>query len=208
MPNLCASKEWLHQKYIVEDMGTPAIAKVAGCDGKTVYYWLRKHGIPTRPRGVLSAISKAVAFQPGQRSLRALPVGSRTIRDDKNGTPRRWIKIEEPNKWIPNAQYVWEAHHGPIPEGHIIHHIDGDSLNDVVGNFDLVTRTEHALLHFEDLRAARPSLTHEKLKTCPDCNETWTGRGRAIARCDACKKMAHARFNAVYRSRRAQRHVQ
>ena len=46
-----ALPEWLHQKYVVEGLGCPDIAKLTGRDSKTVWYWLRKHGIPTRPRG-------------------------------------------------------------------------------------------------------------------------------------------------------------
>lgn len=45
------SREWLHQKYIVEGMGTPEIAKMVNRDPKRVYEWIVEAGIPTRPRG-------------------------------------------------------------------------------------------------------------------------------------------------------------
>lgn len=45
------SREWLYQKYIVEGLGAPEIGELVGRDPKTILYWLRKHDIPTRPRG-------------------------------------------------------------------------------------------------------------------------------------------------------------
>lgn len=45
------SKTWLEQKYINEGLGCPEIGAIVGRDAKTILYWLRKHNIPTRPRG-------------------------------------------------------------------------------------------------------------------------------------------------------------
>ena len=46
-----ASREWCEQKYLVEMLGCPDIGRLVSRDPKTVWHWLRKHGIPTRPRG-------------------------------------------------------------------------------------------------------------------------------------------------------------
>ena len=44
--------------------------------------------------------------------------------------------------------YVWEQHNGhAVPDGHDLHHIDGDKLNNVVGNLLLVTPVEHKRIH-------------------------------------------------------------
>lgn len=43
---------------------------------------------------------------------------------------------------------VWERHHGRrVPEGHDIHHIDGDKLNNDPANLQLVTKLEHKRVH-------------------------------------------------------------
>jgi len=42
---------WLRQKYLVERLTAPEIAKIVGRDSKGVYNWLVGYGIPTRPRG-------------------------------------------------------------------------------------------------------------------------------------------------------------
>lgn len=55
--------------------------------------------------------------------------------------------IPEPNKWILYSRYLWEQHYGPIPEGMLIHHKDGDRLNDVIENYALKSRAEHLNEH-------------------------------------------------------------
>jgi len=52
MENTLHSADWLRQKYLVEELSTYDIAKIVGCDPKTVYSWVKKFGIPTRPRGL------------------------------------------------------------------------------------------------------------------------------------------------------------
>ena len=45
------SKEWLEQKYTIEGLGAPDIAKLVGRNSKRVHTWLVEDGIQTRPRG-------------------------------------------------------------------------------------------------------------------------------------------------------------
>jgi len=53
-------------------------------------------------------LSPATEFKKGHLSFDINPVGITTIRVDKNGTPRRWIKMAQPNFWIPYAVWLWE----------------------------------------------------------------------------------------------------
>lgn len=42
---------------------------------------------------------------------------------------------------------VYEAEFGPIPKGHIVHHKDGNGLNNNLDNLELMTRSQHRWEH-------------------------------------------------------------
>ena len=44
---------------------------------------------------------------------------------------------------------VWIAFNGPIPKGHVVHHIDHNKLNDRLDNLCLMTKSEHAKHHMK-----------------------------------------------------------
>jgi 5-methylcytosine-specific restriction endonuclease McrA len=44
-------RDWLYKKYHIEQLGLPEIGAIVKRDAKTIFYWMRKHKIPTRPRG-------------------------------------------------------------------------------------------------------------------------------------------------------------
>lgn len=44
-------------------------------------------------------------------------------------------------------RYVWEFHHGPIPAGYHVHHIDHDRSNNRIENLDLLSASEHTSMH-------------------------------------------------------------
>jgi hypothetical protein len=55
------SRDWLHQKYVVEGLDCTKIGKLVGRNSKRVYEWLKNLGIPTRPRGLNNRFVKGQA---------------------------------------------------------------------------------------------------------------------------------------------------
>ena len=88
-------------------------------------------------------------FVKGQRPTNVLPVGSVTtrVRHKRGRDTRAWVKVAEPNVWRERAVVVWESANGPRPRGLVIHHINGDPLDDRPENLVALTRAEHAALH-------------------------------------------------------------
>lgn len=48
---------------------------------------------------------------------------------------------------------VWEHNNGPIPEGHHVHHKDGNTLNNDPENLECLSNLEHRREHWNDERA-------------------------------------------------------
>ena len=42
---------------------------------------------------------------------------------------------------------VWEHHNGPVPDGYVVHHKDGNPLNNDVANLECVTISHHCEIH-------------------------------------------------------------
>lgn len=57
-------------------------------------------------------------------------------------------------------RWIWEQENGKIPEGHIVHHKDENTLNNNIDNLELMTRTEHISYH----ASHRPEETKNKFK--------------------------------------------
>lgn len=46
-------------------------------------------------------------------------------------------------------RYIWEKENGAIPNGFIIHHIDGNFNNNEIDNLKLINLSEHLSLHYK-----------------------------------------------------------
>lgn len=75
-------------------------------------------------------------------------VGSVRVRRARrsNGQPYevRFIKVafKGPSRWKRYATHLWETTHGPVPDGHMVVHLDGDSLNDDLDNLAVLSPGE------------------------------------------------------------------
>jgi hypothetical protein len=43
---------------------------------------------------------------------------------------------------------IWELHYGPIPSGYVIHHKNGNKVDNRIENLEMMTISKHSLLHW------------------------------------------------------------
>lgn len=65
------------------------------------------------------------------------------------------------NGYVLEHRRVWHDERGPIPKGHIVHHVDGDKQHNLIDNLVCMSRGDHAIEHSEQ---TRPILdAHQKI---------------------------------------------
>ena len=87
------------------------------------------------------------SFKKGQTPWKTRPVGSERI-CSKDGYIL--IKTAEPSVWRHKHNVLWERHHGEIPKHHIVRFLDGNKLNVVIENLQLVSRAANAVLNLHN----------------------------------------------------------
>ena len=118
---------------------TYVLGRACGVGHMTIWRRLRAAGVKMRPRA-----------QPGNKN--ALGNKSR-LGQYKRGGPL-YIRVKSylsTNDRDGRQCYIhrgcWEAHNGPIPWGYVIHHINGNSLDNAISNLACLSDTEHKHLH-------------------------------------------------------------
>ena len=68
----------------------------------------------------------------------------------------RYVTVEIRGKYKKLHRVIWEKAHGmKIPDGCVIHHVDGNGNNNDLSKLQLMTRSEHSLLHARLRREGR-----------------------------------------------------
>ena len=70
---------------------------------------------------------------------------------------RIYIKLED-HKWRLYHVWFWKQTNGPLPKGHVIHHIDFNPLNNNLNNLQCLTIGEHMKLHHKGIPTGPASL--------------------------------------------------
>ncbi|HYT95006.1 MAG TPA: HNH endonuclease, partial [Gemmataceae bacterium] len=78
------------------------------------------------------------------------PFHSQVRRPKKTRIKRRFVWTGR--GWRVQYRWIWEAVHGPAPDGFHIHHRDFNSLNDLLSNFELLPALDHEALHYDKMK--------------------------------------------------------
>ena len=85
---------------------------------------------------------KATQFKPGQKPWKTLPVGAERV----TYAGHVEVKVQEDGRraemWRKKAYVIWEAAHGPIPDGHIVVVKNGNQRDVRLDNLELITLHE------------------------------------------------------------------
>ena len=134
---------WLPVAEIVkrykDGESTYALADAYGVGQMTVWRRLCAFGVKMRPGGGRLGNKKGLQWgnKYGHRPGGPLHTSSRGYlrTRDRGGNPYSIHRA------------CWEAYHGPMPTKHIVHHVNGDRLDNRIANLVCMTQGEHVRLH-------------------------------------------------------------
>ena len=126
--------EWLRQKitrYTYKDLVAAFNQKFHTNQG---YYTLKSHCIRKGFKG-------GTPTNKGYKNWRSAPIGTERIEHGRirvkvSDLPTSRETKDHSLNWMDKGRYVWEQHHGKIPEGHNIVFLDGNPLNCDISNLE------------------------------------------------------------------------
>ena len=90
--------------------------------------------------------TKKTQFKKGDLPKNTLQNGAITVRNDNRGVPQKMIRVSL-GKWVFLSRYNYERFVGPIPKGHVIRFLDGDTMNCDPSNLECVSKRLNMLIN-------------------------------------------------------------
>jgi hypothetical protein len=87
--------------------------------------------------------TRATQFRAGHMPHNTKPFGYVAARRDSSGNVYQYIKAPGYRCMILLHRWLWEQINGPIPSGKIIRYKDGNTMNCVISNLELIDRRQH-----------------------------------------------------------------
>lgn len=105
--------------------------------------------------------TEATRFRQGQLPHNTKPIGWERTQDGYIYVKVRMRPSRQDcnDNFVPKHHLVWEAEHGPVPDGHVVIFLDGDRTNFALDNLALVSLQENQILNRRGLRSSDPELT-------------------------------------------------
>lgn len=128
------------------DYSTADIAKRLGRNSRSVYQQSFNMGLKKSAQFMSEVHGAHItkARGPGRlnKGLPHKPLGSTSV--DSDGFLRQKVGTTgvKHRDWRPIHLLLWEKHHGPVPEGHIVYFKDGDKRHISIENLACISRAE------------------------------------------------------------------
>ena len=117
-------------------------------------------------------------------------------------------RIRRGGRYVMAHRWIWEQHHGrPIPDGHDIHHANGDRLDNRIENLQCVSKVAHKRIHSGcELRSDgwwKPCSVCGEFKPVTAAHWYFQGDWPLYGRCRPChiRKVVEAKRRRVHRLR-------
>ncbi len=98
-----------------------------------------------------------------------------TVQHTMHSDQARWVVRRPDGSLAYEHKLVWEEVHGALPQGQVIHHIDGNPLNNALENLEAMSRGEHTSMHLRGNMGSHSVRDGVEGKKCrsPFCCGTW-----------------------------------
>ena len=142
------TKQFLEKEYVNNKKSGREIAKEIGCSNSKVYYWLDKFGIDKRTKSETwkSFHDKGILNNEGKNH----PNWKSVINYTKNGYKTVFCPSHprsNKNRVLFHFLVVEEYLGRFLKKDEIVHHIDGDKLNNDINNLWISNSSKHAKAH-------------------------------------------------------------
>lgn len=96
------------------------------------------------------------AFKDGNIPHNAYAAGTEIVRDG-----RVYIKVPGRRRLMLKQHYVWQQHHGQIPQDHVVKFKDGDFMNCDISNLYIMSRADACVKMISEMSAEQRKARHE-----------------------------------------------
>lgn len=141
-------QELVIDMYVVEELGSIMIGRELGLSKTLVLRILKNNNISRRS---ISEAGKKLFEKGYVHPLQgtAKPKPEPIYTKQPHLSADGYLHIWRDGKLWRYHRWLWTETNGSIPDGYVLHHIDGDKINNNLQNLELLKNSEHTKLHWK-----------------------------------------------------------